>query len=451
MSSNPFDDYRSEVDSFPSSLQSLMEDIREEAEGFNEHMVSLSQWELQGNEWVCVSGPASEYRQGPWERPLDGHVAAASYRPSFVDEVARVMQEFVPFADGDPKILRDEIIPDLEAASSDLEQAADNMNWVTTQTTLEKWWGGAADDFRHGVVHPFKWIVSRQVTLLAEVGVAAACYQEMIQRGRADVLDLGHRLKDKLGASSGIDLGTVLWLVAAVATGSTLATAAWAARIAWTAANASTALGKIEGAASEGDDSKPGIDGDVYEPSRIIESCLEQMADIDQEVAAQHRYVNTGLVEMVDDSTTTTREVGTDGTEIEIRLSPRRPDLLDATDAGDLGTPSESLGIDDVANLRVAGLAYIPMAAGLVHEAWEKVTGLDGRFESALGRHWAVPGFRSNGWSSATGALGHALKNTRDFLYGSAENLTEIAEGYYDTDELNRQVIEMSDERIDSI
>lgn len=111
------------------------------------------------------------------------------------------------------------------------------------------------------------------------------------------------------------------------------------------------------------------------------------------------------------------------------------PELVTADEYRDLGVRGD-VHVEDLVELKKAGVAYLPAVAQQLHDALLKLSGVKGLFHSAFGdalfvvyKYW----FRE-----AADRLDTALTKCRDFLYQSGQNLSTIADNYFETDEAIR-------------
>jgi hypothetical protein len=353
-----------------------------------------------------------------------------------IDEVIERLERFADdtnverFGEINEKMLAiKDILDEAQGADNGMEQVDD---------ALTGWVGGAAVNFRDVVIYPFGRVLLRQANLAKEIATVALSYQAIVDHARADSLDLASQLDEKLDPASGgggINLDAVLFAIGAVASGIALITGgpvSWPAVITWTAATAS-GINSIADEAAKGyalDGIAARAGGEPVEERRItgdvagdfIPSAHDQIAKVWQAVREQDELVRDGLK----------ADIAALQDDEQLTLRVTEPELVTADEYRDLGVRSE-VHIEDIVELKKAGVAYLPAVAQQLHKAHQRVLSAKGAFESAFGDAPFV--LYKRRFEEAVERLDTALTRCRDFLYESGQNLATIADDYAETDQ----------------
>jgi hypothetical protein len=386
-----FDDYRHQVANFDGDLSSLLAEIRERADDPHRQM-SLR---FGFNE----SNP-------------------------FHQQLYEIIAQFEHFLDGADPSMFDQIVQRLEEVVGLLEEAQGydgGMN--TVSIALSGWVAGAASNFRNTVITPFGRVASGQAKLAKELAITALGYKEILERARADCLDLAGQLKTKIAPEgTRFDFGTFLFIISAVASATGLGAATFAARLAWLAATSQIVVDGIAAAA-------PAPPGEVEREIvgnwalQFIPSAADQITQLRNHTLRQEGLIEEGL--RADEDELDRADRG----EVEFA----KPELTRLRAVDDLGERDTAVHIDDIVKLKRVGVADLPAVAEMLHQAYLKMTTINSLFAQGYGDRYVIGEY---GWRvrRVVDRLKDAITNARDYLYQSGVKLSEAADAYYAAD-----------------
>lgn len=415
-----FEDARPKIAHFRSDMHRLLRQIREDA---------MELWATPTGYWTGIE---HEYLEG--DNPYFNNMSR------FQRDLEGLALSFESFLEGGLKPL-DRAVAHLEEVSDRITNANGYGGLENVRHALEKWHGGAASNFDDKVLDHIRRVFAGQQLLTKEVAVALKAIRSVIERGRADILDLADQTAKKLLRKSeegDFDFGILLWIVGAAAAGTGLGEAAWAARIAWTAGVAGGMLNQVEKLSQSRVGHRPERRVEGFTPWEIIESAHDQIGHV-----IQHIRKEEGLVE--DALNHDLREL--DGKGIYI-IVPQRPSILDADSPDDLGIPDPKLTEFNLVDLGRAARAEMPAMAEILDHAWSELTSVRSAVGSAVTGEWAT-GLVQLRLGNAMYALEDALARTRDYIYYAGEKLAWITQNYYDAEAANEQLAQDIEKALD--
>lgn len=369
-----------------------------------------------------------------WDSPYyEGGTENLSYYgfAKYRADVAELIAEFRRFDSANPDAF-DDVFATLTEAVNQLKKALTYDGLEGVREALTPWHGRAAVNFRGQVLDVLKVRLSQQALLVEELGRAANCYRELIQRSRGDALGLAESLKNHVGVSGGLSWGDILWVIGSIAAGVTTfgasaATTAltWAGRSAYVSGLAQKFTGINDNTIPE-DTVEREVRGTYAD--EFVPSCREQIGELKSHGLKEAEALLEGLRQDLGDQ---------DAMDL---LVLDRPEVIGATTTGELADPELDHGFEvpDIANLKYAGAMQLPVMAQFLDDALGAVSNLSAQVDGAVGDS-VVTSLSRHLLTETVTALADAFTTTRDYLYQSGEALVAIADNYYAVESANKE------------
>ncbi|RZS33986.1 hypothetical protein EV193_110136 [Herbihabitans rhizosphaerae] len=339
----------------------------------------------------------------------------------YLDDMRKLtLEEFPVFFDAASFDRFADITTSLDLAVSKINEARGYEGIGDLQSLFQHWEGTAADHFSDSL-KPLGTAMRYQIAFAGEIGAASAHYEHLMKSMRVDAYGLAKNLMAKVDPpDSGSGLETALLVAGLIAGGAALFASGPLAGVA-----GAVAVGEWGIAATSGLLQVQALDKDEVgdraiiggHPREYIPSCETRIEEILGTGAKKGETVMHALAADMKHK------------DMDFLFLPRT-ELRGMTEPDNRRfKASEGYKVDQVADLRKAGVATLPTMAQYFEEARKAVEDLSVHFFDGIGQS-AVANQQRNTFLHAATTLGDSFTRTRDYLYEAGVAMTHIADNY---------------------
>jgi hypothetical protein len=427
-----FDDHLADLENFEDKLVDLCYDIVEASYDTENAYYKTFPDSMDG----IYAAPKEYVANLDMPTPYDfdnEYFSHAKYR----QDIARLANgDLTMFLDEADPTRFDEAIERLVRASEHLQLAVGYEGLSALGDVLAGWQGEAAFNFQHDVIPKVGTSVVYQLLMLEELAAVAKCLQEVVLRCRGDGLGLAQDMLNKVSLDEmKVDWEAVLWVAGSVAAGIATFGALFPVSVATVAGTASVALSTAAGAIGQvtrlsgSQAGERAITGETA--YGFIPSAIDQVQNV----------FGKGIDEV--ESVMNALKGDLDSDEIDY-LAVSKPKVIDGAEMNIVNAEYEEEGyfVESVADLRFAGVVTLPVMAEYFDKAYGEVVNLTYPIASGIGKSYVATTPSMRHLTTAIEVLADAFKDSRDYLYKAGVALTDIADTYYDNEELQQAVMD---------